>query len=249
MSTKKYISGQIREFDRKAVEESREVTFIISSADKDRHRSVVNMDGWDLENFNLNPIVGYQHNVYGGNMCTPDDPDDVLGSGRAWVEQVGDKKYLMGSVKFETEDINPKAEKIFRKVLAGTLRATSVGFMEKGEGRWEKELDADGKEIDKTYYFKGQELLEFSIVNIPSNPKAVGRSLEVQKDWALMYIQRFLPKTLSLEEIENMSVRQVMELVNGKIRGEPERNGDDLPTVNSKSKFEKRVKELKTKLI
>lgn len=233
MSTKKYISGQIREFNREEVEKSRTVQFIISSDDKDRHRSIVNMDGWDLENFNLNPIVGYQHNVYGGNMCTPDDPDDVIGSGRAWVEAVNGRNLLIGEVTFETADINPKAEKIFRKVLAGTLRATSVGFLEKGRGEWKKQVDEKGNEIDRTYYFKGQELLEFSIVNIPSNPKAVGRALDVQEDWALMYVQRFLPKELSLKEIESMTIRQVMDIVKGNITG----NGEDLTTANNKSKY------------
>ena len=113
---KKYIPGQIRAFDRSKAEETRTVQFVISSSDKDRHRSVVNMDNWNLENFNANPIVGYQHNVYGGNMCTPDDPDDVIGSGRAWVEETNGRKELIGEVTFEPADVNPKAEKIFRNV-------------------------------------------------------------------------------------------------------------------------------------
>jgi len=120
---KKFAFGNIREFDRKKAEESRTVEFIISSADKDRHRTVLNMKGWELENFNLNPIVGYQHNVYGANMCSAPNPDDVLGPGRAFLE--GEK--LIGAVTFETKEINPLAEKIFQKVLNGTLRATSVG--------------------------------------------------------------------------------------------------------------------------
>jgi hypothetical protein len=172
-SIKDYLEGV---FDRASfspdVEKTRTVPFVISTSGKDRHRTVLNMDGWKLDNFNRNPIVGYQHNVYGDNMCVPPNPDDVLGSGRAWIEDKNGVKVLMGEVTFETADINPQAEKVFRKVLAGTLRATSVGFLEIGQGRTVEEKDANGKVMDTTYYFSGQELLEFSIVNIPSNPEA-----------------------------------------------------------------------------
>ena len=53
----------------------------------------------------------------------------------------------MGEVKFETADINPQAEKIFRKVLNGTLKATSVGFLETGEGKWVETKDAKGNVV------------------------------------------------------------------------------------------------------
>jgi len=154
------------------VEKTRKVPFVISTDGKDRHGTVLNMKNWKLDNFNRNPIVGYQHNVYGDNMCVPPNPDDVMGPARAWVEVVDGREVLMGEVTFETEDINPLAEKVFRKVLNGTLRATSVGFLEVGKGKMEQEKDAKGNVIGETYFFEGQELLEFSIVNIPSNPEA-----------------------------------------------------------------------------
>jgi hypothetical protein len=209
---KRFAFGNIREFDRAKAEESRTVEFIISSADRDRHRTVLNMKGWELENFNLNPIVGYQHNVYGHNLCYPDNPDNVLGPGRAWLED--DK--LIGAVTFETKEINPLAEKIFQKVLNGTLRATSVGFLEVGEGKYgEGDQRHGGK--DETYYFSGQELLEFSIVNIPSNAKAVGRSIAHHADAALTYLMRFMPETVSVRDIKNMTVQEVLDHVRGTV--------------------------------
>jgi hypothetical protein len=209
---KKYAFGNIREFDRAKAEESRTVEFIISSADKDRHNTILNMKGWNLENFNLNPIVGYQHNVYGDNMCNAPNPDDVLGPGRAFLE--GDK--LIGAVTFETKDINPLAEKIFRKVLNGTLRATSVGFLEIGDGKYGDGDQRQGGK-DETYYFNGQELLEFSIVNIPSNAKAVGRSIAHHSDAALGYLMRFMPEHISMRDIKNMTVQEVLDHVEGKV--------------------------------
>jgi hypothetical protein len=212
---KNFAFGNIREFDRKAAEESRTVEFIISSSDRDRHRTIVNMGGWNLENFNLNPIVGYQHNVYGDNMCQPDNPDNVLGPGRAYLE---DGK-LIGAVTFETKEINPLAEKIFQKVLNGTLRATSVGFLEVGTGKYGEGEERQGGK-NETYYFSGQELLEFSIVNIPSNAKAVGRSMIHHADAALAYLMKFMPESISKKDIRRMSVQQVLDIVEKTAKGD-----------------------------
>jgi hypothetical protein len=210
--------GYVREFN-KDVEDTREVEFIISSAAKDRHNSILNMDGWNLENFNRNPIVGYQHNVY-GNLFGNDDPDDIIGSGRAWIDinQKGEK-VLMGSVKFETKDINEKADKIFKKVLAGTLRSTSVGFMEIGKGEWRETRDTEGKK-DKVYHFKGQELLEFSIVNIPSNPEAVKKALGDDKQRLMDFIVKFMPDDISVKQVRDMRVQDVLDMIDGTYAGE-----------------------------
>jgi len=162
---KNFINAEIRANDDS--KENRTVEFIISTNNKDRHGTVLNMDGWNLENYNLNGIVGYNHEVYGST-----DPDLILGIGKAHTEGEGDDKKLIGTVTFETEDVNPLAEKIFKKVMNGTLKATSVGFTPVAvNGKY-------GEERGGTYYYYGQELLEFSIVNIPSNPKAVKRSAE-----------------------------------------------------------------------
>ncbi len=169
---KDFLEGVIDRAFAEDIEDTRTVRFIISTDGKDRHGTKLNMKGWNLENFNRNPIVGYQHNVYGDNMCVPPNPDDVLGPARAWVENANGRDVLMGEVTFEKAEINPQAEKVFRKVLNGTLRATSVGFLEIGKGKDVVEKDASGKVIGKTYEFEGQELIEFSIVNIPSNPEA-----------------------------------------------------------------------------
>lgn len=179
----RYIPGMVdRSFlddaeKRKKIEETRTVPFIISSDAKDRHKTSVNMKNWKLDNYNANPIVGYQHNVYGDNMCAPPNPDDVIGSSRVFFEERDGRTLMIGEVTFERAEINPLAEKIFQKVLAGTLRAASVGFLEVGEGKSVPERDANGKVVGETYFFDGQELLEWSVVNIPSNPEATTKSL------------------------------------------------------------------------
>jgi hypothetical protein len=186
------------------VEESRTVQFVISNSTRDRHRTVLNPAKWQLDNFNRNGIVGYQHNVYGDGMCSGPNPDDVIGRGRAFLE--GDQ--LIGEVTFEPADINPLAEKIFRKVLFGSLRATSVGFAEIGKGKYGTGTQARGA-AEETYYFDGQELLEFSIVNIPSNPDATKRALRDQASHALMFVKRAIPE-LSFADIESLTVAEVL---------------------------------------
>lgn len=221
----KYAFGNIREVEEKKLKEWDEMRyreFIISSSAKDRHRTVVDVNKWDLTRYALNPIVGYMHDVYGGRMCSPDDPDTLIGTSKVWFEEgkVSDKlpegKYLMGGVTFETEEVNPLAEKIFKKVKSGSLRMTSVGFMEIGQGKFgEGEERAGGN--DETYYYAGQELLEWSIVKIPSNSTAVARTITNQADWALTYIMKYMPENVSMRDVKNMTVQQVLDLVNGKV--------------------------------
>jgi len=206
----KYTFGEVRAIPQN-VEETRTIEFIISSATKDRHGTVLPVDKWNLDRFNANGIVGYQHNVYGGDLCNAPDPDQVIGKGRAWIE--GDQ--VIGSVTFEPAEINPLAEKIFRKVLFGTLKATSVGFNPTASGNWGQ---GDESEFgsNSTYYYAGQELLEFSIVNIPSNPDALKRSMRDQASNAISYIYRQLGGNYRFADIENMTVRNVIDLLEQK---------------------------------
>ena len=151
-------------------QEGRKLTFVASDGTRDSAGTVLNPKGWDLTRFNKNGIIGYQHKVYGSFNGT-DDPDNVIGKGTAYTN--GNK--LMVDVEFEPAEINPLAEKIYQKLLFGSLNAVSVGFVPVGKGAW-----GEGQEAltgdNPTYYYAGQELLEVSVVNIPSNPNATKKS-------------------------------------------------------------------------
>lgn len=255
-----YRNGEIRETD----EESRKIQFIISDATKDRHGTVLNMDGWDLEHFNRNGIVGYQHDVYGGGMCKGPDPDQVIGKGRAWLEegQRANGEYgtlLMGEVEFEPEEINPLAEKIYRKVLNGTFRATSVGFSPVGGGRMVNDETGEEKKLDEppmrvpeghTFYYEGQELLEFSVVNIPSNPNALKRDLRNQTANALHFLKRELGQDITYGEIEQMRVLDVIKML--ETGDKPQKNVGEVSVTIDGSKLketvDKKFDELKKEL-
>lgn len=153
---------------------SRRVTFVASDSTRDTAGTVLNMDGWNLDRFNKNGVIAYQHKVY-GSMSDTANPDNVIGKGRAHLEGSGSKKRLIVDIEFEPEGVNPLADKIYKKVMFGTLKAVSVGFLPVGVGSWGKgEESPSGSR--PTYYYKGQELLEVSIVNIPSNPNALKRA-------------------------------------------------------------------------
>jgi hypothetical protein len=208
--------------------ESRIIPFILSTFAKDRHGTVLNQDNWKLDNYRLNPVIAYQHNLSGG-MCTDPNPDFVIGkSVSIGMEGQAQDRRLIAAVEFEPASVNPLAEKIFQKVLFGSLSRSSVGFLEVGEGRYGEGEEAQGRS-EETYYFAGQELLEASIVNIPSNPQAgkrdiTQRRLREEGYIAFMYAFRELGGKFRLSELEAMTVRDILTLLDGKDLEIPERD-------------------------
>lgn len=160
-------SPEIRKID----EESRTVEFVASDNSVDSYGTVIPVDKWDLTRFASNGIIGYMHDVYGASWTKSADPDDVIGKGVAFIE---DEKLIV-RITFEPADLNPRADKIFRKLQFGSLHAVSVGFRATAKGHMG---DEERGEDPKVYYYAGQELLEVSVVNIPSNANALKRSIE-----------------------------------------------------------------------
>lgn len=156
--------------------DSRKVTFVASDGTRDSAGTVLNQECWDLERFNQNGIIGYQHKVYGGWDDT-DNPDNVIGKGHAYV----DDGKLMVDIEFEPKEINELAEKVYQKILFGSLKAVSVGFLPIGKGEWGKGEEAVGGS-KPTYYYAGQQLLEVSVVNIPANPNALKKAFDAEAD-------------------------------------------------------------------
>lgn len=171
-------------------EEERVIEFIASDESVDSYGTVIRASAWNLERFNSNGIIGYQHDVYGHDFFKSPDPDNVIGKGEARVE---DGKLIV-RVTFEPEDLNPKADKIYRKILFGSLNGVSVGFMEKAGHMGDKTLGED----PDVYYYTDVELCEISVVNIPANANALKRSLEERADALL----RQMVEACGLESVE-----------------------------------------------
>ena len=145
-------------------EERRMVEFVASTGAVDTYGTVLPPDLWDLNRYARNGVVGYQHDIY-----YSDDPDNVIGRGEAYT--AGGE--LLIRIFFEPAELNPKADKVYRKVLFGSINAVSVGFRATAPGHWGRKADGEDPDV---YYYNGQELMEVSVVNVPSNPDAVKRS-------------------------------------------------------------------------
>lgn len=214
--SKKITFGQVREIPADA-EENRIIPFILSTSGRDRHHTILNQNNWQLDNYRKNPVVGYMHNLY-GDMCNPPNPDDVIA--KSVIINTEEKSMqglvvLAASAEFEPANLNLIGDKIFRKLLFGTLSGASVGFMEVGAGSWGVNQEAEEGD-NETYYFNGQELLEWSVVNIPSNPDGAKRAMRDNTTAAITYAFRALGGKFRLSQIENMRVRDVLDMLDGK---------------------------------
>jgi HK97 family phage prohead protease len=142
--------------------EKRQAEFVISTEAVDTYDTVFKIDGWDLERYNRSPIVFYNHKSWS------DDPDMIIGTSEVRVE--GNELIALLTL----EEGNPVADKVWRKLEAGTLNMASIGA-NPIEWRWG---DFDKGENPDVIYFIRQELLEWSIVPLGSNPDALKRSVE-----------------------------------------------------------------------
>lgn len=205
------------------VETSRTIEFVASDNTRDSYGTVLPVDKWDLDRFNKNGLVTYQHSYYSK------DPDSVIGKGVARIEG----KKLIVRITFESADLNPLAEKVFRKILAGTLNGVSVSFAPTSRtiGRW-----GDGKESrdgeNPTFYFDGQELLEIGVVTIPSNKNATRREFDNNVDM-VRYVHDALDGTKSYTEIENMTIGEATRLIGSETlpEGHEENDKEDYSDV------------------
>jgi len=141
-------------------EEERSVEFVISTEARDSYGTVFLMSGWELERYQNNPVVLFNHDAR--------EVDSVVGYSEVRIE---DGK-LIGKVYFEDAELNPLADKLYRKIKAGTIRGASIraGVLDARMG------DKAKGEDKETLYFTRQELMEWSIVTLNSNPDAVARN-------------------------------------------------------------------------
>jgi len=136
----------------------------LSTFDLDRYGERIDPLGWDFSQYEKNPVVEWSHNYL------------IPAIGKIeWL--IADNSGLHGLVVFNSKDYDPFGWAIGERVKAGVIRAGSVGFRV-------MEIEIPGKEDSKdgtTLIFRKQELLEFSICNVPANPYALAKSIEAAK--------------------------------------------------------------------
>jgi len=136
----------------------RQYEFTASTETQDRDGEVIDAAGWDLKNFKKNPVIMYAHDY----SSLP-----IGKASKVWVHS----GKLKNNVEFPPEGTYEFADIVERLVSEGFLKTESVGFIPR---KWE---DGDGEKAPRRKYTQ-QELLEISIVPVPSNPDALREALE-----------------------------------------------------------------------
>jgi HK97 family phage major capsid protein/HK97 family phage prohead protease len=137
-----------------------ELSFVLSDEARDRMGDEIRADGWNLKNFQKNPIALFNHSS-----------NFPIGF---WRNVRIDGKQLIGDLTLAAEGTSARIDEIRRLVEQGILRAVSVGFLPSKH----EEMKNGG------YRYLQQELVETSLVSVPANPNAVqlAKSLNVSDD-------------------------------------------------------------------
>ncbi len=130
--------------------------WIFSTGDTDRYEERIDCAGWELERYLENPVVLWAHN------------HSIPAIGKA--EGLEADSNLHGYIRFNDKAWDAFGWSIGERVKEGVIRAGSVGILVK-----EVEWTDRKKNPEETceLIIRKQELLEFSICNVPANPFAL----------------------------------------------------------------------------
>lgn len=157
--------------DRKAPPDVHEgaTAFRASTNREDRHMSVIDQKGWDLRNYRANPIVLFNHNH-----------DRPIGRSTLTRVEKGEDPYLRLDVLPDSE--SPDGVLVGGLLARKMLSAGSVSFRPASAPVDRNKLPEDhfahrpAREGDSPWwpalYYPKAELLEFSVVTVPSNVDA-----------------------------------------------------------------------------
>ncbi len=149
------------------------LSIVASTGQVDRDKDTLSPAGWDVKAFSKNGVILFAH----------DQRSLPIGMARKVEKNVDGK--LMVTAEFTPEDLNPLGDRVFRMIKARFLRAVSVGFLPT-KHKQPDESEGRGFGVD----FLKQELLEVSVVPVPSNPgsfaaaKAAGIDMGPMAGWA-----------------------------------------------------------------
>jgi HK97 family phage prohead protease len=134
---------------------ARTLRFCFSDGSVDRMNDTIAAAGWDLTDFQANPVALWAHD----SSAPP-----IGGARNVGVE--GDR--LLGDIEFAPPETYAFADTIYRLVLGRFLRTVSVGFLPTRYAFVENDPER-GFGID----FLEQALLEISVCPVPANPNVL----------------------------------------------------------------------------
>lgn len=140
----------------------RSVLLTINAAGQDSYRSKIPPKGGDFKRHKDNPVVLWAHD------------SKALPVARALTTYVDESKAIARTrsvAEFAPHDMNPMAESVFRMLKEKFLRGVSIGF---------RTIKAEPDPEDPNGYIVSRwELLEYSVLPIPSNPRALAEARSV----------------------------------------------------------------------
>jgi HK97 family phage prohead protease len=145
----------------------RRMRFVISTGAVDRDGDRLDPQGWVLDRFKKNPVVMWSH-AY--------SQPPVAKCTEIRVTRTG----LEATAEFPPRGMYEFSDTVFDMLKGGFLSGVSVGF---------RPIEFEESRVRKGRDYRRQELTEFSLCSIPSNPDAlVRRSADAWvksiKDWA-----------------------------------------------------------------
>ncbi len=158
-------------------EADRSVDFVISSEAVDRYTDIISLGGWKTQNYVRNPVVLWAHD------------DSIPAIARGSNIRIEDKA-LRSTAIFAEKEFHPLADTIYNLIKGKFISAASVGFVPL------KAKAAAGKDRPYGIDILEQELLEWSVVNIPANPECLVNARSVGIDCAPLigWAERVLDK-------------------------------------------------------
>jgi len=140
----------------------------LSTFDLDRFGERIDPQGWDFKRYMNNPVVEWAHRF------------DIPAIGKIEGLSVDDNG-LHGVVIFNGKEYDAFGWSIGERVKNGVIRAGSVGFRVIEIEIPSKEDAPNGGKDGTDLIFRKQELLEFSICNVPANPFALAKEINNEK--------------------------------------------------------------------
>jgi HK97 family phage prohead protease len=138
-------------------------TWTLSTYDLDRFGERIDPKGWDYKRYMQNPVVEWAHRY------------EIPAIGKIEGLTIDDEG-LHGIVIFNDKSYDAFGWSIGERVKAGVIRAGSVGFRVIEIEIPSKEDAPNGGKDGTSLIFRKQELLEFSICNVPANPFALAKN-------------------------------------------------------------------------
>jgi HK97 family phage prohead protease len=205
--------------------EDRTVKFVGTRETKDRTGDVIEVNGWELDNFNKNPVFLWDHN------------SSIPPIGKV-LSVIKENMSLVFTVQFASKNVSEFADSIFESFKEGFLNAVSVGFLPK---EFDLIRNAETDEITG-FRFTRQELLELSAVSIPAHQDALAFGGDKQLQEAYQRLQeeaKAHPAKKSLMDVEDFHKLKLEEL---------QQDGDEAVMKEQLEALEAKVKELKSQV-